>query len=235
LAVLALLVATLWGCATSAPPPRPSARPFENVRRVAVVVSGESKFEVVEHSAEPGRTFNEILTWYPTTYRSWLQPLAELVHRGINFLFGPDSSGTTSKAVAGISPKAAVSMAFAQTLAASELFQEIQMLEREPVGEDRRRLDAIVRLTVPEWGLVRVQAGEPDLMSGYADVRAELVLRSSGLVVWKNAEDVTDPERLPLKSFKDDPEFTRHHVLDVLTRAGQRLANELVYARSAGR
>jgi hypothetical protein len=61
----ALIVATLslWGCASSAPPPRPNARPFDDVRRVVIVVSGESSFAIVDHPVEPGRTFDEVLKW----------------------------------------------------------------------------------------------------------------------------------------------------------------------------
>jgi hypothetical protein len=231
--LLVLLVGSLWGCASSAPPPQPAARPFDNVRRVAVVVTGDSRFTVLEHSAEPGRTLDEVLSWTP--YKSLLQPLAVLLHKGINWLLESDRADTAGRDLAGISPKAAVSIAFAQTLAASEQFQEIRMPGREPVGEDRRRVDAIVRLAVPAWGIVRIREGDPDLLSGFADVRAEMVIRGTGVVVWEKAEDVTDPERLPLESFKKDSEFTRHHLLDVLTRAGERLANELLYARSAGR
>ena len=108
-------------------------------------------------------------------------------------------------------------------------------MEREPVGEDRRRADAIVRLAVPAWGLVRVREGEPDLLSAFADVRAQMVLRGTGVVVWENTEDVTNPERLPLEAFTRDPELARQELTDVLERAGQRLASELLYARSAGR
>jgi hypothetical protein len=90
-------------------------------------------------------------------------------------------------------------------------------------------------LTVPAWGLVRVREGDPDLLSAYADVRAEMVALETGTVLWKNDEDVTDPERLPLKSFTADRQLTRQRLLDVLQRAGRRMASELLYARSAGR
>src|SRR5882724_13228140 len=151
--LLVLLVGSLWGCASSAPPPQPAARPFDNVRRLAVVVTGESKFTVLEHSAEPGRTFDQILAWTPNPYKSLFQPFVELLHQGINWLLASDHAERAGRNLAGISPTAAVSIAFAETLAASEQFREIQMLEREPVGDDRRRLDAIVRLTVPTWGI----------------------------------------------------------------------------------
>ena len=88
---------------------------------------------------------------------------------------------------------------------------------------------------MPAWGLVRVREGEPDLHSAFADVHAELVLRGTGVVVWKSTEDVTDLERVPLATFTADRKFTRQQLIDVLERAGQRLASELLYARSAGR
>jgi hypothetical protein len=231
--ILAVVVVSLGGCASSAPP-SPAPRSFENVRRIAVVVTGESRFAVHENQAEPGKTFDEVLGWIPFKAPYW-RPLAELVHKGINWLLESDRASTTSRHVSGISPTAAVSIALAETLAASGRFAEIQMPEREPAGDERRRLDGIVRVTVPEWGIVRVREGEPDLHSGFADVRAELVARGSGAVLWETRQDVTDPERLPLASFKKDPEFTRQHLLDVLTRAGQRVANELLYAQGAGR
>jgi len=234
-ALVVLLIVPLSGCASSAPPPRPAVRSFEDVRRIAVVVTGESRFSVLEHSAEPGRTFDEILTWMPSSYRAFLQPLAGLVHRGINWLLEVDRVETAGRDLAGISPSAAVGMAFAQKLAESGHFGEIRILQAEPIGDERRRVDAIVRLTVPTWGIVRVRGEEPALVSGFADVRAEMTVRGTGVVVWEDTEDVTDPERLPLRSFEKNPEFTREHLLDVLTRAGERLANELLYARSAGR
>jgi len=233
--LLVLAVVLVSGCASSAPPPpsRPAARPFETVRRVAVVVSGDSRFSVVEHSAEPGRTFDGLMKW--NSALAVFRPIADLLHRGINWLLALDRTTDTEPEAEAVSPRAVVADAFARTLQASTEFDEIQVVEREPFGDDRRRLDAIIRLTVPAWGLVRVREGEPDLISGFADIRAQLVVRSTGVVLWEAGEDVTDPERLPLASFTGDKQFTRHHLVEVLERAGQRLANELVYARSAGR
>ena len=48
-------------------------------------------------------------------------------------------------------------------------------------------------------------------------------------------EDVTHPERLPLQTFTRDADFTRHELREVLERAGQRIGNELLYARGSGR
>jgi hypothetical protein len=109
------------------------------------------------------------------------------------------------------------------------------MLEREPTDEDRQQIDALVRVTVPSLGIVRVREGKPDMMAAYADVRAQVVVRPTGVVVWEHDEDVTHPERLPLQALTDDGGLTRQELKEVLERAGQRLANEFVYARSAGR
>jgi len=46
---------------------------------------------------------------------------------------------------------------------------------------------------------------------------------------------VTHPESAPLASFVRNRDFARETMIGLLERAGQRLANELLYARSAGR
>ena len=234
--LLALAVLPLSGCASSPPPraqsaPPPAQRPFDTVRRVAVVSTGESRFAVLEHSAEPGRTFDEILKW--NTYGPLFRPLAVLAHQGINWLVGLDRAADTAPDSRAISPPLIVANALARTLHASGRFEEIRALVREPIGEERSGVDAIARVTVPEWGLVRVRAGDPDLLSAFADVRAQMAVSGTGVIVWETSQDVTDPERLPLASFRDR-RFTRQQLVDLLERAGQRLASELLYARNGG-
>jgi hypothetical protein len=230
----ALVVALFAGCASSSPPPpQPTARPFDDVRRVAVVVSGDSHFAVVDHSAEPGRTFDEVLKW--NWSMPYLKPIADLVHLGINWLVGVDRASDTKSAVLDVSPRAVVAEALVRRLETSTAFEDVRVLEHEPVGDERRRLDAIVRVSVPEWGLVRVREGEPDLLSGFVDVQAQMVIRGAGVVVWERHEDVTEPDRLPLETFTRDRRFTRDHLMDALERAGHQLASEILYARSAGR
>jgi hypothetical protein len=230
--LLVLAIVPVWGCASSTPTPRPTARPFDTMRRVAIVASGDSKFTVVEHRAEPGRTFDEVVKWTPY---QWLRPLGPLVHAGINWLLDLGRTASTAPDAWGISPRSIVTEVLTRRLQSSGSFEEVRTVESEPIGEERRRADSIVRVTVPAWGLVRVRQGNPDLLSAFADVRAEMVIPGTGVVVWENSEDVTDPERLPLESFTRDRQFARQQLLAVLERAGERLASELLYARGAGR
>ena len=220
------------GCASSAPPIPPVAGPPAGVRRIAIVATGESKFTVVEHRSEPGRTFDEVVKW---TQYQWLRPLGALVHSGISWLRDSGHAAATASDVAGVAPRVVVAEALSRRLQASGLFDDVRMLEGEPVGEERQRSDALVRVSVPTWGLVRVRQGNPDLLSAFADVRAQMVIRGTGVVVWESSEDVTDPERLPLESFAGDRHLTRQQLIDVLERAGQRLATELLYAHGAVR
>jgi hypothetical protein len=231
---LSLVMLCFWGCASSAPPPPPAARPFDDLPRLAIIVSGESAFAVAEDRVEPGRTFDEILKWHP--YGGALRPVAKLVHRAINKVRDADQAATAARNVDGVSPGSAVARAMARTLERSERFDEVRILEREPSGEARPRDDeALVRVTVPAWGILRVRDGEPDLVSGFADVQALMVMGRTGVVVWDAREDVTLPESAPLASFVRNRDFARDAMNEVLDRAGQRLANELLYARSAGR
>src|SRR4030095_10174545 len=135
--LLGLALLPLSGCASSSTPSQaaqPAARrPFDNVRRVAVVATGESRFAVLQHSAEPGRTFDEVLKW--TEYGPMLRPLAALVHQGINWLIGQDRASATAPDSASVSPRLVVAAAFARTLDASGYFLE----SRTVGGAPRRR------------------------------------------------------------------------------------------------
>jgi hypothetical protein len=237
-AVAVLLVVTLvavTGCASSTPPPPPAPRTFDHLRQLAIVVSGESTFSMTADNAEPGRTFNQILGWgIFGSDASWMRPVAELVHRGINWLLDLDRAKDAKVDLGDLTPRSAVAAAFVRALEDSGRFDEIRAYGREPVGEDRKRADAIVRITVPTWGFVRVQEGDPELFSAFADVRAEMSAPGAGVTIWNATEDVTDAERLPATVFTRDREFARAQLLAVLERAGQRLASELLYERGAG-
>jgi len=128
-----------------------------------------------------------------------------------------------------------VADSMAKTLEASGWFTDVRTFDREPSAEDRRGADAIVRVSVPAWGLVRVREGEPGFLSGFADVRGQMARRGTGVVLWEYSEDVTNPEQIPVDAFLGDRQFARQAMVDVLERAGQRLANEMLYSRSAGR
>jgi hypothetical protein len=62
-----------------------------------------------------------------------------------------------------------------------------------------------------------------------------MAMPGTGLVLWEESQDVTSPEQIPVDAFLRDGDFARQEMMVVLERAGQRLANELLYSRSAGR
>jgi hypothetical protein len=146
-----------------------------------------------------------------------------------------DTERTSSTVPPDITPGSVVAGTFARTLLMSGPFDEIVTMDREPVGDARRNADAIVRLSVPSWGFVPVREGDPQLVAAFADVRAEVVLRETGVVAWQHDEDVTHPDRLSIETFTRDRALTREELIGVLERAGRRLASELLYARGGTR
>jgi hypothetical protein len=70
------------------PPPSGAAvpsGPIGDMRHLAVVPSGESKFSVAAGSkVDVGRVFDQVVKWYPTA--ASLAPLAKAIQRGINWL-----------------------------------------------------------------------------------------------------------------------------------------------------
>ena|SRR5688572_4425928 len=229
--VLALTITATAGCASSVPPPPPApTAAFPEVRRVVVVPSGDSQFAVVPTATDAGRVFDDLFKWLP--HKRILISIARLVYQGVTDLIEPGRPvGTAPRDV---TPGLVVAAAFTQALRSRGSFEHVAAMEREPVGDARREADAIVRLAVPSWGLVRVREGEPPLVSGFADVRVQMVRPDSGVVLWDHAEDVTHPDRRFLDALAKDRALTRESLIEVLERAGQRVASELVYAQRRG-
>lgn len=240
--VLAVALVSLSACAPSPPPPSvsaPTGPPVGAVRRLAVVASGPSTLTMpgpapsTTDTANVARIFGEVAKWYPKA--AWVGPLAVLVQRGVDWLFEEGRSAAADRHARGVAPGAVVAEAFTRTLLTSRQFDQVRTLVREPLGEERRDNDALVRIIVPAWGLVRVREGAPEMMAAFADTRAQVVVPPTFAVIWEHAEDVTHGERLPLQTYTGDSELTRQALMDVLERAGRRLANELLYAQGAVR
>jgi hypothetical protein len=230
--VAVVLTLTAVGCASSPPPPPAvrSAAAVEGLRRVVVVPAGDSQFTVLQGDPEAERVFADLFKWLP--FKRGLLALAYAVYRGVTSLLDERGGGTAPKDV---TPGAVVGRAFAQRLRLGGPFGDIVVLEREPVGDARRDVDAIVRLAVPSWGLIRVREGQPELVAAFADVRAQIVARETGVILWEHEEDVTHPDRLALDALVKDPALARENLVEVLERAGRRVASELVYAQRSGR
>lgn len=225
---IVILATFVVGCASAAAPTPPRTVALEGLHRVAVVPSGETRFAGVTSSKDPERELDEVLKWLP--YKDVLVPIARAVYHGVSWLMNQRENAAPRD----VSPSAVVAEAFARNLRASGPFDEIVTLEKEPVGSARRSLDAIVRVTVPTWGLVSVREGEVPQVAGFADVHAQLVARESGVILWEHEEDVTHPDRLALTALKQDRSLSREELVEVLERAGRRLATELLYARGRG-
>jgi hypothetical protein len=199
-----------------------------------VVVSGDSKFSVMyEGDFQFDRTLDDVMKWTP--YAGLWRAVAQVVQWGVNRMSEAERQALTRPHMQDLVPPTVVAGAFARALVATGWTREVRILEWEPVGAERSGVDVVVRLSVPSWGLLRVRQGKPDLLATFADVRAQVVALETGAVLWEHAEDVTHPDRLPLRAFSRDREFARQGMIEVLERAGRRLASEYLYTRGAGR
>jgi hypothetical protein len=229
-----LIVMSCVGCASSrAPSPAAQAHPLGDIQQLAIVSVGASSVALVEHRSEPGRTFDEILAWHP--YGAALRPLASLVHKGISSVLKVDEQVALARSVDDVAPGDIVVEAMARRLRAAGSFHDVRTPRSEPVADDRQRGEAVVRVTVTAWGLVRVRGGDADLVSSFSDVAATAAVPGTGVVLWEHQEDVTGADQIPPASLKNDARVAREQIRDVLERAGERLAAELLYVRGAGR
>ena len=234
--VVVLIVAS--GCATTAPPPVPppaASLPALDSPELVVIASGTSTFSVMHEgeTAQVARTLDEVLRWIPNAY-IW-RAVAHVVNLGVNWLTEGQREASTAPHVSDVEPRKVVADAFARRLMETGRFRQVRVLDGEPVGAERRAADVILRVAVPTWGLLRVREAKPDLLAGFADVRVQLVALETSAVLWEHEEDVTHPARLPLEAFSRDRAFARQAMIELLERAGGRIASEFVYARGAGR
>ena len=230
-----LLILLLWGCGSPAASPAfRMAWPLDDVRRIAIMSSGDPAFTVAQQRSEPGRTIDEILKWHP--WGAALRPVAKLVHSAINSLRDVDRGADTLRNVEGITPGPIVARAMARALESTGEFAEVRALEQQPGDAGAPGDDAVVVwVIVSAWGITQVRQDDPDLVAGFADVRAQMTMKGTGVVLWNDNEDVTQSEPAPLALFQRDRTFARDAVLEVLERVGQRLASELLYAKSVSR
>src|SRR5262249_37810826 len=163
-------------CASASAPPPSSHQQLDRVSRLVVVTSGQARFMVVENNTEPGRTLDEIVKWTPYF---WLRYLVPLVHEGVNQLVSLDDRAVAGRDRERISPGSVVGETLARRLQASGQFGVVLALPREPIGEDRRRADAFMRVSVSRWGLMRVRENDPPLVSAFTDVTAQMVMRET--------------------------------------------------------
>ena len=227
------IVLSCVGCASSrAPSPPPQAHPLGDIQRLAIVSVGASGVALVEHRSEPGRTFDEIAKWHP--YGVAFRPLVGLVHRGINSVLKVDQQAALAQSVDDVAPGDIVVSAMARRLRAAGSFHDVRTPRSEPVGDDRQAGEAVVRVTVTAWGVVRVRDGDDALVSSFSDIAATAAVPGTGVVLWQHQEDATGADQMPSASFKKDARVAREQIRDVLERAGERLAAELLYARGAG-
>ena len=131
--------------------------------QVVIIGSGDSKFTMLHDSTEAASTFdgivNEVLKWIPAKYSAMMAPLARIVSSAIKASAESKRAAAVSSHVGKESPASVVAEAFARRLEGSGQFLEVRAVDREPVDDERRRADAIIRLTVTGWGLVRVREG----------------------------------------------------------------------------
>jgi hypothetical protein len=179
-ALFLVAMLSLWGCASSAPPARPAARPFDDVKRVVVVVSGDSSFSIVDHAVEPGRTFDEVIKWLPwVQYQAALRPAAQLIHRGINWALGR-TVRPLAVSEAGVSPRMVVAGSMAKTLEASGRFTDVRTFDREPSAEERRSAEPSCGYPCPHGVSCAFARASPASRPALADVRGQMAMRAPG-------------------------------------------------------
>jgi hypothetical protein len=237
-AVLAGLMTVTAGCGTSEVARRPSAAQLAGVNRLAVVVEGDSAFEVMVARVKAG-----MVRPVPVpaggggpggAAAAFIASLAVLAIslgatawiQGAAAAEDASTAATLRPQIQALSPNAAAVDTFTQALRSGGRF-EVEVFASEPTEEQQRQVDAVVLLRFPTWGFQLLRTS----LVAFVDVDARMVLAGRSESLWEQRETVFGRGRQTLDEIEADPELMRRELRDVLETAGYRLAVELQYPR----
>jgi hypothetical protein len=228
------------GCTTSDTARRPSAARLAGVSRLAVVVQGDSRFEVMAARLKAsavnvvppvpgGGGFGNLAPVFLVLALATASLAATASIQGA--AASEDATAATALKPHVDEPvlRDVTIDSFARTLRSGGRF-EVEVLVREPTSEERQRFDAVVFLRFPAWGFLLLRTDDPSL-AAFVDVEARMALARRGDSLWEQEEIVLGHGRQTMEELEADPELVRRELSDALETAGFRLAAELLYPR----
>lgn len=228
-AVLLMPLTAITGCGATEHAVRPSAAGLVGVKRVAVVVQGDSAFEVVAARAKAG-TAMELVRGDPFLLLGLSVALAVTAGiKGAAALRDSNDASALQPPAQTFSPRAVLVDTFSQSLRSGGRF-EVENLETEPTAEQRPHFDAVVFLRVPLWGFQLLRTDDPWL-AAFVQIDAKVVRTGRSESLWEQTETVFGRGRQTPDALKADPELVRRELKETLETAGHRLAVELLYPR----
>ena len=224
------------GCGTSGGTHvRPSAAQLVGITRLALVVQGESAFDVMDARAKVSSPGGVVAVPAGGGAGGGAAALAIVIVMLIAYGAATASARSEDSATAAklhprmheLSPGAVVPESFMEALRSGGRF-EVEVIQTPPSKEEQPAVDAIVFLEFPTWGFELLRTDTPSL-TAFVDVDARMVRARDGKRLWAQKERMLGHGRQTVDELKEDPERLRRELRDTLEATGYRLAVDLLY------
>lgn len=220
LTLVVLLAAVACGPVSTV---RPDADNLANVRRVAVLVVEDGGFMVIKERAKATATGFALFG-----------VVGAAVSSMANRTMDSGEADKVRPGLAGFSPTSVLRESFVETLKSSGRVA-VDVADSEAGLQALTGHDAIVRLTIKEWGVRLPNPSISDQMAAFVAVQARMSRVGSQDMLWDEHEVALGRGRHELSQYQSDATLLRNELTETVHDAGYRLANHLIYPREKGR
>jgi hypothetical protein len=229
-AVLATVL--VGGCGTAGHQAQPTAADLRSIKRLAVVVTGDTGFRVVAARAEGAGSNPGV---HMATIFGGI--IGGAIAAGIVGSQADSRDEQEARALAvhldGFSPHRVFAEAFARTLQESGRPLAVVVLAAPP--DAGGPFDAVAEFRIEDWGIRRVVTDDPTRLAGFVTLEARLAKTRDDAPLWREWDTVLGQGRHDVASYRADSDKLRNELRGVAMEAGERMAMRLLYPQETPR
>jgi hypothetical protein len=132
--------------------------------------------------------------------------------------------------LAGFSARTVFIESFRKALTESGQLKETQIFDRHLGGNEAGKYDAIVTLTIKDWGL-RLPAQTEERLAGFIELEAKMSRTKDNQILWDEHDTILGQRRQYFSEYKDDGSMFRSEIEETVKTAGARAATKIAYPR----
>lgn len=210
---------TLAACGPLHTTVRPDTSSLATVKRVAVIVAEDGVFTVINERAKA-----------TATGAALFGIIGAVVSSAANQSMDSGEADKARPGIAGFSPARVLRDSFVDTLRSSGRVL-VDTVDSEAGLQTARDHDAVIRLTIKEWGVRLPARAISDRLAAFAEIQARMTAGRGQNVMWDEHEVALGSGRYELAEFQRDAAVLRDQLTETFHGAGYRLANHLIYPR----
>jgi hypothetical protein len=200
---------------------RPDAGHLTHISAVAVLVVEDGGFTVIKERAKA-----------TATAAAFFGLVGAAVSAAANHSMDSGEADRARPGLAGFSATQVLRDAFVDTLKSSGRLR-VDVADSEAALQALKGHDAVVRLTLKDWGVRLPARAISDDLAPFAEIHARMTRAEA--VLWDEHDVALGRARHALTQYQADGALLRAQLTETLHEAGYRLANHVLYPRETPR